>query len=150
MKLDMDAFSLYDSENHVWVVPDGEYSICIGKSVEEIVLSETVFVNGVKDLTLNDFLPPNTEPEGDKFSVTSSFSELAEYSPMARELVDQFMAGFRERFPNKSMDDPQIKMMVETFKDGTSDSASIFTPDKIPYDLLLKMIDEANANYQDR
>ena len=36
------------------------------------------------------------------------------------------------------------------FKDGTSDSASIFTPDKIPYDLLLKMIDEANANYQNR
>lgn len=150
MKLDMDAFSVYDSENHAWVVPDGEYSICIGKSVEEIVLSETVFVNGVKDMTLNDFLPPNTEPEGDKFSVTSSFSELAEYSPMARELVDQFMAGFRERFPNKSMDDPQIKMMVETFKDGTADSASVFTPDKIPYDLLLKMIDEANANYQNR
>jgi beta-glucosidase len=150
MKLGMDAFSVYDAENHAWVVPDGEYGICIGKSVEEIVLSETVFVNGVKDLTLNDYLPANSEAVGEKFNVTSSFAELAEYSQMARDIMDEHMATYRERFPNKSLDDPMIKMMIETFKDGTCDSAAIFSCGKIPYDQLLAVIDEANRNYNNK
>ena len=57
MKLPMDAFTIYDVNAHDWVIPEGEYGICIGKSVEEIELSETVFVEGVKDLHLEDPLP---------------------------------------------------------------------------------------------
>ncbi len=46
--LDERSFSIYDSVKGKWVVPEGEYEIMIGENVEDIVLSETVTLNGAK------------------------------------------------------------------------------------------------------
>ena len=147
MKLTTDAFQIYDVNVHDWVIPEGEYGICIGKSVEEIELSETVFVNGIKDLHLSDPLPVENPNDGPRFTVTSSIAELAEYSDLAKQILEQGIAAMRTRFPDKTDEDPEVKMMLEAFKDGTADSAVLFSGGEIPYSTLLAILDEANANY---
>ena len=147
MKVPMDAFKVYDVNAHDWVIPEGEYGICIGKSVEEIVLSENVFAEGVKDLRLVDEMPKDPEISGPRFNVTSSFAELAEYSETAKKMMEIALQRIRERFPDKSDEEPEVRMTIETFKDGTADSSALFSGGTIPYDILYQIIEEANANY---
>jgi len=145
--LSNDAFSVYDVSKQEWVVPEGEYGICIGKSAEEIVLSENVFVAGVKDLKLPEPELVIREKSGPKFDITSSYAELAEYSETAKYMMEQGIAIIKERVGNKDDNDPEVRMMVETLQDGTADAMTLMNGG-MSYDILYKIIDEANANYE--
>lgn len=50
--LDSRAFAYYEPEMKDWNVESGEFEIMIGKSSEDIVLSETVVVNGTRKKTV--------------------------------------------------------------------------------------------------
>ena len=148
MELGPEAFQIYDVSSHSWVIPEGEYGILVGCSVEEIILSETVFVEGVKNLSIPKPELVIKEEEGEKFSITSSYAELSEYSEIARNVLDQAMKQFLLRFPDKGPDDPEVHMMMEMFKDGTGDSTTLMSGGAIPYDTLYAIIEEANRNYK--
>ncbi|MBR3040886.1 MAG: glycoside hydrolase family 3 C-terminal domain-containing protein [Lachnospiraceae bacterium] len=148
IEIPMSAFAVYDINAKDWVIPEGEYGICIGKSVEEIELSENVFVEGVKDLSLPKCEPKIPEEDGEAFTITSSFLELAEYSETARQIMDEVTRGIQETYPDKSLEDPFIRMVLETFKDGTADSAAMLNRNLVTYDRILKAIEEANENYK--
>ena len=145
--LGFDAFQIYDVSRQDWVIPEGEYGILIGQSVEEIMLSENVYVEGVKDLVIPKPVLTIQEEEGEKFSITSSYAELAEYSDIAKKVLDDAMAEFLRRFPDKGPEDPEVHMMMEMFKDGTADSTTLMNCKNLPYDTLYAIIEEANRNY---
>ena len=146
-KLGPDAFQIYDVSKKKWVIPEGEYGILIGRSVEEIVLSENVYVEGVKDLSIPKPELTVSEEAGERFTITSSYAELSEYSETAKKLLDQTVEMFIQMFPGRGLDDPEVHMMLEMFKDGTADSTTLMSHGRIPYDTLYTIIDEANRNY---
>ena len=150
LEIGRDAFSVYDVKAGAFVVPEGEYGICIGKSVEEIILSENVFVEGVKDFVPDDRLPEIKEEEGPKFSITSSYAELAEYSDKAKQLLNLAIESFQNRFPDRSKEDAFVRMMIENFMDGTSDAMTLMSRGLVHYDKLHEIIEEANNNYRNR
>ena len=86
--VDKDRRPVYNSIPNPWVIPEGEYGILIGQSVEEIMLSENVYVEGVKDPVIPKPVLTIQEEEGEKFSITSSYAELAEYSDIAKKVLD--------------------------------------------------------------
>ena len=147
-ELGLDAFQIYDVQKHDWVIPEGEYGILIAESVEEIQLSENVYVEGVKDLVIPKPELVIPEEEGEKFSITSSYAELSEYSETAKKLLDFAMAEFMKRFPGKGAEDPEVHMMMEMFKDGTADSTTLMSGGLVKYETLYEIIDEANRNYK--
>jgi hypothetical protein len=147
--LSKDAFSVYDVSAHAWVIPEGEYGICIGKSAEEIVLSENVFVSGVAGLTLPEPEFVIREKTGAKFDITSSYAELAEYSETAKKMIEIGITEIKNRVGGKDDNDPEVRMMVETLLDGTSDAMTLMNTG-MDYDILRQIIDEANKNYENR
>ena len=136
-----DAFRIYVPGSG-WVTPAGEYEICIGKSVEETVLSEKIEVQGIKDLKLEE-VKLEVPEEKEEFDITASFAELAEYSETAREIQKRAEEEIYRRYSDRSPEDAEVRMIIETFKDGTADSTALLGSD-IDYGLVLKCIEEAN------
>jgi len=145
--LSSDAFSVYDVSAQAWVIPEGEYGICIGKSAEEIVLSENIFVAGVKDLKLPEPELAIREKSGPKFDITSSYAELAEYSETAKHMLETGINEIRNRIAGRDDSDPEVRMMIETLQDGTADAMTMMNAG-MNYDILLQIIEEANKNYE--
>ena len=140
-----EAFRIYVPGSG-WITPAGEYEICVGKSVEETLLSEKVEVAGVKNLELEEV--KLVAPEDEMiFDNTSSYAELAEYSETARKLLAKLEEQLKRRFPDKTLDDPEVHMHLETFKDGTGDLSTIMSGGFVDYDTLRKCIEEANATF---
>ena len=149
-KVGFDAFQIYDVSSHSWVIPEGEYGIIIGQSVEEILLSENVFVPGVKDLVIPKPELKIPEENGPRFSITSSYAELAEYSETAKNLLDQALKEFLKRFPDKGPEDPEVHMMMDTFVDGTADATTLMSGGTLSYDMLIQIVEEANRKYEEQ
>ena len=81
--------------------------------------------------------------EKEEFDITASFAELAEYSETAREIQKRAEEEIYRRYSDRSPEDAEVRMIIETFKDGTADSTALLGSD-IDYGLVLKCIEEAN------
>ena len=55
IELSKDAFSIYNTQNKRWEIEEGNYKIQIGKSVENIVLEDEIFINSNDILQNIDF-----------------------------------------------------------------------------------------------
>lgn len=71
--LDSRAFAYYEPRMKDWNVESGEFEIMIGKSSEDIVLSETVVVNGTKKMPVH-------------YTANTTFGDLPD-TPEAKEIL---------------------------------------------------------------
>lgn len=82
MTLDWRAFAYYEPKMKDWNVETGEFEILIGKSSEEIVLTETVVVNGTKKMPVT-------------YTVNTTFGDLAT-TPQAMEIIEPILTAYNQ------------------------------------------------------
>lgn len=82
MTLDWRAFAYYEPKMKDWNVETGEFEILIGKSSEEIVLTETVVVNGTKKMPVT-------------YTVNTTFGDLPT-SPQAMEILEPIFTAYNQ------------------------------------------------------
>ena len=82
MTLDWRAFAYYEPKMKDWNVETGEFEILIGKSSEEIVLTETVVVKGTKKMPVN-------------YTVNTTFGDLPT-SPQAMEILEPIFTAYNQ------------------------------------------------------
>ncbi|MDD6656069.1 MAG: glycoside hydrolase family 3 C-terminal domain-containing protein [Lachnospiraceae bacterium] len=86
MTLDWRAFAYYEPKMKDWNVETGEFEILIGKSSEEIVLTETVVVNGTKKLPVT-------------YTVNTTFGDLPN-TPQAMEILEPIFTAYNQSQTN--------------------------------------------------
>lgn len=154
------AFAVYDTEQRRFVIPSGTYQICIGRNCQDLVLAESVSFaeedgeipvrDSVKDeMVYLDAKGKNYDPEKKgkrKYSVSDSFADLSKHSLLAKVLL--WIAGkeIPKLYPGRSPDDPEIRMTMETMRDGTADMVSLQSEGMIPYRLVKACVDSANGH----
>ncbi len=82
MTLDWRAFAYYEPKMKDWNVETGEFEILIGKSSEEIVLTETVVVNGTKKMPVT-------------YTVNTTFGDLPN-TPQVTEIIDPILTAYHQ------------------------------------------------------
>lgn len=82
MTLDWRAFAYYEPKMKDWNVETGEFEILIGKSSEEIVLTETVVVKGTKKMPVNN-------------TVNTTFGDLPN-TPQVTEIIDPILTAYHQ------------------------------------------------------
>ncbi len=82
MTLDWRAFAYYEPKMKDWNVETGEFEILIAKSSEEIVLTETVVVNGTKKMPVT-------------YTVNTTFGDLPT-SPQAMEILEPIFTAYNQ------------------------------------------------------
>lgn len=82
MTLDWRAFAYYEPKMKDWNVETGEFEILIGKSSEEIVLTETVVVNGTKKMPVT-------------YTVNTTFGDLPT-TPQAMEIIEPILTAYNQ------------------------------------------------------
>lgn len=80
--LDWRAFAYYEPKMKDWNVETGEFEILIGKSSEEIVLTETVVVNGTKKMPVT-------------YTVNTTFGDLPT-TPQAMEIIEPILTAYNQ------------------------------------------------------
>lgn len=86
MTLDWRAFAYYEPKMKDWNVETGEFEILIGKSSEEIVLTETVVVNGTKKMPVT-------------YTVNTTFGDLPT-TPQAMEILEPIFTAYNQSQTN--------------------------------------------------
>lgn len=86
MTLDWRAFAYYEPKMKDWNVETGEFEILIGKSSEEIVLTETVVVNGTKKMPVT-------------YTVNTTFGDLPN-TPQAMEILEPIFTAYNQSQTN--------------------------------------------------
>lgn len=84
--LDWRAFAYYEPKMKDWNVETGEFEILIGKSSEEIVLTETVVVNGTKKMPVT-------------YTVNTTFGDLPN-TPQAMEILEPIFTAYNQSQTN--------------------------------------------------
>ena len=82
MTLDWRAFAYYEPKMKDWNVETGEFEILIGKSSEEIVLTETVVVKGTKKMPVT-------------YTVNTTFGDLPN-TPQVTEIIDPILTAYHQ------------------------------------------------------
>ena len=82
MTLDWRAFAYYEPKIKDWNVETGEFEILIGKSSEEIVLTETVVVKGTKKMPVT-------------YTVNTTFGDLPN-TPQVTEIIDPILTAYHQ------------------------------------------------------
>lgn len=113
--LDSRAFAYYEPKMKDWHVESGEFDILIGKSSEDIVLSETVVVNGTKKLpmyytantTIGD-LPQTREVKEAVKPVLDAFrlgdiSSNDENAPSSEAITEEMNAAMEKYMPLRAV-----------------------------------------------
>ncbi len=145
--LDENAFNLYDNKKG-FIIPKGIYKIIIGGAINESYLQADIEVDGIeynrvddsiymdknnkiKDISDEDFtkllgfeISNNIQKRG-SFDFTTSLEVLKDYSLLAKMLYKIGIRTIKKHFKNKSENDPEVKMMLQTLKEGTFDSVCV-------------------------
>ncbi len=104
--LDKRSFAYYEVEEKDWIVETGQFEILIGRSSQDIALSETVTIRLTserkvvfdRDSTLADLLQSE---KGIAF--TQKLSELLPFGNVVDEESKAMLEGFKESFPLRSL-----------------------------------------------
>ena len=158
--LDTGAFSVYqDSE---FRVIGGEYEIQVGASLQDIRLSESICVEGVKlqcPLTINTSIPLSEEDfdavytyprtcfshtKPGEFTTKNSLRQMQPYSALARKWSRIGMLAARMLYFSKPFNDPEVRMMSEGILEGNIDSVCNQSGGMIKHSTIQRIVDSAN------
>ena len=151
--LDERAFSIYDTGRKRFNVSAGEYTVCVGRNVNDLVLREKVRVSGTdygkdpRGTELTRFIGKNdsnmdvTKPG--QYSVYNSLEELSKKSLLGKIMLKAALKIAYSMFKGKPKDDPEVLMTVETVKDGPLDSI-IMQSGGVPYWVAEAIVRQAN------
>ena len=164
-------FSIFDVEKDAFVCVGGTYDICLGASVRDIRLQETVEIQGQRLLagqrvkfpsyfpeegesflpTRKDFtalygreLSDFTEVKKGTLTMKNSLRQLARVSTGGKVLLMFAKAGGRLLNLGKPKNDPEVMMMIEGICDGNMDSVVNQSHGLVKHDWIKRMIEKAN------
>ncbi len=173
IELNERSFSIWDRENHRFVVPEGEYEIQIGASLNDIRLNTPLKVSGVSETPdderelpayfIREAMPlrvPEDQfaqlfdsplksfdnPKPGEFSRSNSLTQLSKRSVLAKAVKAFGEKVLRIRFAHKSPDDPELRMLLEGLWHGSADAVGIMGGELLPYKIIEAIVLEANGH----
>ncbi|MDD6193396.1 MAG: fibronectin type III-like domain-contianing protein, partial [Lachnospiraceae bacterium] len=164
-------FSVFDTEQNAFVCVEGEYDICMGASVRDIRLGETIRVEGQIPMrgqkeklpsyfpgsgepfapTREDFvalygreLSHFTNPQRGSFTMKNSLRQLAQVSTEGKVALWIAERVGRLMTLGKPKNDPEVMMMIEGICDGNMDSVVNQSNGLVKYRWMKQLIEKAN------
>lgn len=168
IKLDRDAFSLYDPDQSRWVVEAGTFELRIGRSSRNIVKTIDLRVESPDQIAANLAAPeisgslaicddstfaamlghPIPQPEsGRPFHLNSSIKEIRQSvigAQIAKRVISAFTANMD---PSKSNDETLNKMFEEMANNMPLRSLALFSQGRTSYDDLEQMLALLNNQF---
>ncbi len=140
------SFSVFDTRTGSFAVPTGDYEILAASGIDNVILSAPIHIDGVTIERNERILYPSyfadseehfTEEDFNKlygkeiqnfdiaekgsFSMCSSLRMMAKESLFARAVLKSVEKRIYGLYPDKSKNDPEVKLMLESCCDGTID-----------------------------
>ncbi len=153
IEVDKRAFEIYDVLLKRFNPAAGTYGICVGASLEELILRGEVRAEGTDynehrdGAQLNCYIGNNMSNLDDTkpghYSVYNSLGELSKKSWLGKMMLKLALKIGYSMFKGKPHDDPEVLMTVEAIKDGPVDCV-IMQSGGIPYGLAELIVKQAN------
>ena len=134
--LDSRAFAYYEPKMKGWNVESGEFEIMVGKSSEDIVLSETVVVNGTKKVPV-------------VYTANTTFGDLPD-SPEAKEILKPIFEAYNL---DEATSDDENSSSAEAMSEEMNAAMEKFMPlravisfsdGKVTPDLVAEVVEKLN------
>ena len=162
------SFSIYDVKSKSFVIPQGDYEIVIGSSVEEERLSKKIGVFGTEDLQderkrydvyFEDPLKVDRQSfqilygkplshfdqvEPGHFTKYHSLHDMKDHSVFARLLLRVIKKVIWRQFKGTHPKDPQVMMLIQGATYGPISMVSLQSDGALPYKLSQAVVDFAN------
>lgn len=174
LTLDERSFSIFDVSKNAFSVIKGDYTIAIGRNVKDLVLKETIQVDGNEyfrddraelseyfkdhkngmEISKEQFIKLYQKPlskldERDRgtMDMTCSFADVASKSLFGRVMSFGVNIAIHFMFPGKKKDDPEMKMIRSGLMEGALEGLITNSGGAIKYNLANALVLNANRHY---
>lgn len=161
------GFSIFDTESGQFIVPEGEYELCVGASSRDIRLSKKVNISGVKydkddretlpgyfgsfNPTMEEFEKLYAKPLSDfthvkrgEYTMYNSLSQLAADSFWARAVMWLSKRVVYRMYKGVPHDDPSVVIVLKGMQDAPIDTVVNQSSGILKYKWARKIVDSAN------
>ncbi len=160
IELDERAFSVYDVLLKRFNVAAGKYGVCVGNSVDDLLLEAEVEISGTDynqspaGALLNTYIGKNDSNldviKPGNYSVYNSLGQLSKVSWLGKVFFKAALKIGYGMFKGKAHDDPEVMMTIEAIKDGPIDCI-MMQSGGIPYSIAECIVKQANRKkYTDK
>lgn len=153
VELDEYAFSVFSTKQNCFVKVQGEYEICVSSSLNDVRLSQRLFVEGqeLESLFENDYSKPKSEwflpvhRKGD-FVVSDSLMDMSRRCVAIKLILLVFTAAIRIMNFGKSSRDPAVKIAISAIQENPLESLISTSGGMINYGFAKFIVRIANSS----
>lgn len=145
--LDDNSFKVYSLQKDCFYQIKGEYLIEVGKSIKEICLSESVFIEDGDDFSSEIELKNKCDESScceNKFTISDSLGKMADSSIRVRFLLKILILGLIMMNKGKSREDPSVKISISAIKENPLESLISTSGGIISYKFAKRIVKWAN------